>query len=88
MEDDGSLDDNLIPIITTIELNTSEKEWTASLTIALEWEKIPANNLNKAKKVFPIMEIIDTLLAVLVKSFFIFRWLFKHFSYFIAFYNI
>lgn len=63
--------DILIPMMTTMVLNTSEAEWTASLIIAPEWATMPARSLNTDKTIFAAMLTYETFIAIFSKSFFI-----------------
>ncbi len=59
----------MIPMMTTIVLNTSDAEWMASLIMALECATVPARNLRADNMVFPSMVIMATLFAVTLASF-------------------
>lgn len=56
--------DILIPTITTMVLSTSDAEWTASETIALEWPSTPAISFPADKIILPAIETKETLIAI------------------------
>ena len=54
-----------MPTMTMRVENTSEAEWMASETMALEWARIPAASLKAVRTKLPMMVLRETRMAKL-----------------------